>query len=120
MNKIAEEWEINSQKDYDSKYAYFAESYFNVIAYDDHMADIIGREITEVIEVILNRKSFDYIENDENYKKYIIWASKLDEMEWIEWGTSIRGAWLNTPILICGKLFNKNDIKGTIDWLRES
>ena len=55
-----------------------------------------GKDIIEVMEVINNRKNFEYIKEDkENYKKFILVANLLDKYNWIEWGTSIRGCWFD-------------------------
>ena len=61
--------------------------------YDSNLDVLFGKEIFEVIKVILDRAWDTYIKDDVNYIKFIRCANLLEEH--IEWGTSIRSCWFN-------------------------
>lgn len=63
--------------------------------YDTSLSIEFGRDILEVMEVIINRRNFKYIKNKKNYRKFIIIANILSRYGWIEWGTSIKGCWFD-------------------------
>jgi len=50
--------------------------------------------ILDTLIKIKNRTTFEYIKNKENYKNFILSCNFIQD--WLEWGTSIRGAWFNT------------------------
>ena len=76
--------------------AIFVADIFDITTYDYDLSMKFGKDIIEVMEVINNRKNFEYIKEDkENYKKFILVANLLDKYNWIEWGTSIRGCWFD-------------------------
>ena len=75
------------------KYEFLTEVIFEITTYDTSLSIEFGKDILEVMDVIINRKNFEYIKNKENYRKFIIVANILDQYGWIEWGTSIRGCW---------------------------
>jgi hypothetical protein len=61
--------------------------------YDSDLDVLFGKEIFEVIKVILDRTWVEYIKDEANYIKFIRCANLLGNN--IEWGTSIRGCWFN-------------------------
>lgn len=65
----------------------------NLTTYDDKIDLIIGKEIYEVMKIVFEKKSFEYISNHGNYVKYIKTINYFKD--WLEWGTSIRGAWFD-------------------------
>ncbi len=74
----------------------FVSDIFDITTYDYDLSMKFGKDIIEVMEVINNRKNFEYMkEDEENYKKFILVANLLDKYNWIEWGTSIRGCWFD-------------------------
>lgn len=77
-----------------SKYEWLAENVFYLTTYDNSINDMFGKKIAEVCRAILDGVTFEYIAKDESsYLTYIIVCQLLDSFHWIEWGTSIRGAW---------------------------
>ena len=76
-----------------TKYEWIAGDVFNLTTYDGSLDELFTTKIIEVCKVILNRENFDYIRDDTNYIPYILVCQVLKNLNWIEWGTSIRGAW---------------------------
>jgi hypothetical protein len=83
---------------YPNAYCFISEYVFNLSFYDDTVAELIGKSIYEVITTIQDGKNFDYIEDNENYIKYLLVANVLEINSVINWGTSIRGAWIEHDI----------------------
>lgn len=78
------------------KLIFLSDVIFGVITYDTSLSIEFGKEILDVMEVIHNGNNFEYIKDKENYKKFIRVANILDNYNWIEWGSSIRGCWFNS------------------------
>lgn len=103
--KLAYEWDEDC---YDSKYEWAANEVFKLTTYDGNLDELFVKKIMEVCQAILDRKTYEYIEaSDENYIAYILTCQLLYRRDWINWGTSIRGAFfervtLSGPILQCG------------------
>ena len=76
-----------------SKYHWAAYDIFGLTTYDGALSEMFVKAILEVCKVILDGTNFEYIMNQPDYIKYILVCQLLDEFHWIEWGTSIRGAW---------------------------
>jgi hypothetical protein len=81
--------------DDDSKYEWAASEVFNLTTYDGSLDELFAKKIIEVCKVILERRNFDYIKDKTNYVPYILVCQLLDNFHWIDWGTSIRGAWFD-------------------------
>jgi len=101
---------------------YFIDDLLDYPTYDSEIATDICRDVVDVLKVILDRKTFEYIKNPCDYKKYIMVCDKLNELNMIDWGTSIRGAWLNTCFELEGlqgeKLqFTKEILEKIIEWV---
>lgn len=77
-----------------SKLEFLASETFNLTTYDSELDELFVSKIIEVIKVIIKGENFEYIENEQNYINYILVCQLLDRLGWIDWGTSIRGAWL--------------------------
>lgn len=78
----------------ENKYDWCANYVFMLFTYDEELAEIFIKKIFEVCKAILERKTFEFIkESDEKYRQFIIVCNLLCRFEWINWGTSIRGAW---------------------------
>lgn len=87
-----------------SKYEWAAGHIFTLSTYDGALDELFVKKIIEVCKVILGKQNFEYIKNEENYITYILVCQLLNNLKWIEWGTSIRGAWfqaepVSEPIL---------------------
>jgi hypothetical protein len=80
----------------DNKYEWAASEIFGLATYDGNLDELFVKKIVEVCQAILDRKTYEYIEaSDENYIAYIITCQLLRHKDWIDWGTSIRGAFFN-------------------------
>ena len=79
--------------EFSDKYEWAAINVFDLITYDRELYEIFVKKIIEVCKVILNEQNFEYIEDRDNYITYIIVCQLLEKFDWIDWGTSIRGAW---------------------------
>lgn len=78
----------------DSRLEYIGSTIFNFTTYDGKIDARFAEEMLEVIEVILNKTNFEYIKNEENYVKYLTMINMPFMQDKLDWGTSIRGAWI--------------------------
>lgn len=62
---------------------------------DDSMSVKIGKDIYEVMKVVVNNENFTYITDPEKYYKFIILINILERYNWTNCGTSIRGTWFD-------------------------
>jgi hypothetical protein len=74
-------------------YNWAADNIFDLTTYDDELDRLFVQVIVDVCKVILARKTFEFIEDEALYVTYIVVCQLLDRKGWINWGTSIRGAW---------------------------
>lgn len=75
------------------KYDWAASQVFDLTIYDSALDELFVKKIIEVCKVILERRNFEYIQDETCYVTYILVCQLLERLHWIEWGTSIRGAW---------------------------
>ena len=140
-----EEYKSNFD-DAPSKYEWAAHNIFDLTTYDGDLDELFVKCIIDVLKVIRDRSNFEYIKDENNYIKYILVCQLLDKFHWIEWGTSIRGAWFDgyhprhmvRPILeemewsqwddkkkefiehkINGVIFTEDNIKDLIEFLSD-
>ncbi|PBG28827.1 hypothetical protein BGU81_06825 [Clostridioides difficile] len=73
----------------------FVTKLFGIITYDERLDIEFGKSIIEVMKSIQSRNNFDYIKNKKKYRQYILIANLLASNGWVEWGSSIRGAWFD-------------------------
>lgn len=79
----------------ESKMAFIGSAIFEFTTYDDNADEILAERMIDVLRVILNDKIHEYVSWNENYINYLIMVNMPFLMSKIDWGTSIRGAWLN-------------------------
>ncbi|WCL51504.1 hypothetical protein [Leptospira sp. GIMC2001] len=72
----------------------FLSSIFEITTYDDELEKLLVDEVCEVIEVLLEQRNFEYIKDPDNYLKFIRALNSFFLRDKIQWGTSIRGAWI--------------------------
>lgn len=77
------------------KLIWLSDNLFDITTYDDDISLTFGKELFEVIKVIIDRTWNKYIKDESNYIKFIRCANLLDKGNYIEWGTSIRSCWFN-------------------------
>ena len=80
-----------------SRLAYLSRYIFDFITYDDAMDELFAQKAVEVCEAINDKKTFDYIAGQENYRWFLLMCNMPFFASRIEWGTSIRGAWWSVP-----------------------
>jgi len=78
----------------EKKCIFLSSAIIGITTYDDELSKEFGEMILETLIQIKNRTTFEYIKDKENYREYILSCNYIQD--WIEWGTSIRGAWFNT------------------------
>lgn len=74
---------------------YLSVSIFDFITYDNNINRLFAQKALEVCNAITNGKNFEYQENKENYKWYLLMVNMVFFSNKLDWGTSIRGAWWN-------------------------
>ena len=99
-------------------YEWAASWIFDLATYDGDLDELFVKEIVRVSEVIINDENFDFIKQQENYIKYILVCQLLYRFDWIEWGTSIRGAWINYSAKRC--IYKDYDDELTIPFTAEN
>lgn len=80
----------------ETKFEWAASEIFDLTTYDGELDELFVKKILEVLHAILERTTFEYIKDRDNYITYILVCQMLEQFHWIEWGTSIRGAWFET------------------------
>lgn len=75
------------------KLIFLSVNVFDFTTYDSGIDQEFSRSMLEVIWVILNKKTFEYIEDENRYRNYLIMVNMPFLKDKLEWGTSIRGAW---------------------------
>lgn len=82
-----------------SRLAFLSEAVFDFTTYDGAMDEFLAQKAVEVCEAITERKTFEYIErSEEHYRWYIAMVNMPFFADRLSWGTSIRGAWWDTPV----------------------
>lgn len=112
-----------------SKYHWAALEIFHLTTYDSSLDEFFVKKIIEVSKAILNRETFEYIEDKQNYIIYVLVCQMFNRFDWIEWGTSIRGAWFEKGCDAYWLLddynlqeqvpFSEENIKALIEFLEE-
>lgn len=67
---------------------------FDFTTYDTEICEIMTRDTLDVIQCILAKKTFDYIDvSKDNYLNYIRTINMPFFTGKLKWGASVRGAW---------------------------
>jgi len=94
----------------ENRLEYLGDHVFDFTTYDGTMSSLFAQRAVEVCEAINNRKTFEYIEDEERYKWFLLMCNMPFFSDKLEWGTSIRGAWWNYKIKFsCLGLFEGYD-----------
>lgn len=73
--------------------AWIGERLFGFCTYEEEFCAEMTRRALDVADAISNRYTFEYINNDENHRWYLLMVNMPFFENKLEWGTSIRGAW---------------------------
>lgn len=86
-----------------SKEEFLSGHIFDFSFYASEPDEYFCKKMIEVLDVILNKKNFEYIKSsEENYYNYLSMCNSRFLYEKLDWGTSIRGAWFSfDSFLIC-------------------
>lgn len=88
-----------------SKLEFVGEIIFDFTTYDSELDSLFAEEMIEVIESLIDRTTFEYIKDTEKYIRYITMCNMPFLVDKLEWGGSIRGAWLdNDKRYFCGAI----------------
>ena len=93
-----------------SRLEYLSNHIFDFTTYDGEIDELFATKAVEVCRAINDIETFEYQEDVENYRWFLIMVNMPFFCNKLEWGTSIRGAWwIHEDITIdsCG-LFDDN------------
>lgn len=76
-----------------SRLEFLADHIFDFTTYDSAIAELFAGKAVEVCAAISARKTFDYIEDADNYRWFLLMCNMPFFAPRLNWGTSIRGAW---------------------------
>jgi hypothetical protein len=79
----------------DNKSQFLGSRIFDFTTYDGGVDELFAKKMLEVIDCILNRTTFDYQNDENNYINYLTMVNMPFMQGKLEWGTSIRGAWFD-------------------------
>ncbi len=72
---------------------YLGDYIFDFTTYESFMSKLFAKKAIEVCKAITDRETFEYIEDDENRRWYLIMVNMPFFHPKLDWGGSIRGAW---------------------------
>ncbi len=77
----------------ETRIAFLSDSIFEFTTYDGEKSEFFGRKAVEVCAAINDGKTFEFIEDADNYTWFLAMCNMPFFVDKLEWGTSIRGAW---------------------------
>lgn len=93
LELIKKEWQYK-YGNYLTKYEFLG-GVFNFVTYDKNIEKQMVKDMVEVLRAILNGETYEYIKSPSRHKKYIHMVNTPFLYEKINWGNSVRGAWLD-------------------------
>ena len=77
-----------------NEFEFLTSEVFELVTYDSEVDTKWGMAIYEVLCAIRDRKTWEFFnQGDVHYNVFLLVCQLLDQRNWIEWGTSIRGCW---------------------------
>ena len=73
----------------------FLNELFSFAVYDSDIEKQMVKDMVEVLRAILNGETYEYVKNPRRHKKYIHMVNTPFLYHKLDWGTSVRGAWLD-------------------------
>ena len=109
----------------DSKMEYLGNIIFDFTTYDGEIDVLFAEKMIPVLKSILERKTFEYQQDKEQYINYLTMVNMPFLTDKLEWGGSIRGAWFDEfrkYEIDCGRIEIKEQelnifIKDLIEWV---
>jgi len=99
---------IEMDRSFSSKEDYLSSVIFNFDIYDSDTSVIFAQKMISVLSCISNETTFEYINHSNaNYMNYLTMINMPFLKNKIEWGTSVRGAWLDDTksfVIDCGRI----------------
>lgn len=86
-------------------------SIFEFVCDDEEMEALFTTKALEVCNAILTGQTFKYIENKDNYVWYQMMMQTSFFKEAVDYGVSIRGAWLDKAVLKNSILYNEEGVQ---------
>lgn len=96
LNLLEHSYEIERSgigSNLETRLEFLSESIFDFTTYDREKSEFFGRKAVEVCAAINDGKTFDYINDAENYTWFLVMCNMPFFAERLDWGTSIRGGW---------------------------
>jgi hypothetical protein len=88
----------NEAEEYRQTYLEIFAAIFDVTTYDSNKDRYFGLKILEVLHAIATGNGYNYQDqSDEHYTTFLMVANFKNVAPLLEWGTSIRGAWMESP-----------------------
>lgn len=109
-----------------NKLEYLGNTIFDFTTYDSAIDALLAEKMLPVLKSIVDRTTFEYQEcSEEQYLNYLLMVNMPFLVDKLEWGTSIRGAWLDEfqeYEIDCGRIKIKKGelnefVKDLIDWI---
>ncbi len=75
------------------KLEFLANDIFGFTTYENVVSSMMAKKAIEVCKAISDKKTFDYIANEEGNFWYLVMVNMPFFENRLEWGTSIRGVW---------------------------
>ncbi len=100
-----------------TRFEYLSEHIFDFNTYDSDMAKLFASKALEVCAAVLNKTTFDYIEDPDQYRWYMVMCNMPFFKDRLDWGVSIRGAWWqfdDTEFSSCGLWIGDRQYAGTL------
>lgn len=97
IKALDEDYKEDLQREYPpkNKLQYLGESVFDFTTYDGDMDELFASIMIEVIDCILQRKTFEYISDAAKNIQYLLMVNMPFMVDKLDWGGSIRGAWFD-------------------------
>jgi len=95
---LQESFDLNSSinQEETNKYQFLCSGIFEIHTYDDDVSEEVGKEMVEVIQAILQKKTLEYWQNDKvKYKTYLLMINMPFLWLRLEYGTSPRFPWFD-------------------------
>ena len=125
--ELYKDWCNEGEEDKIIKAQFLVSEICDIDTYDTNLDVKFANDIIEIMDIIFNCKTFEYIESSEdNYIKFITIANLIKPI--LDWGTSIRGCFIDEiKVNIYNsdqknsyiKFLYRDEIKSFIDYFKE-